>query len=863
MALLVGGVATAAIETRDGTNCNLGKGDDMHDDQGLVWWSWADIVQRANRLGIPNFQRGAVWGMTNRTALLESMYEQSPCGSFVLWQPDDDGESRRHGVPVRLFGQDVTPMWLVDGQQRTRAMLDTYQQLLAVPTISGWSLVRTDEIDSLRAVEDEVLSAVLPVAAQDERQSENDTGSKFWGVVLPAMRQFDEDGASYFAGKSESSGVRRGSVFRRHGPSTRVLLGSKGKAKTAPPQVVGLIPLATLVAPASIFHNGNLRRHVKKALETFGGDSPDFEQLNQSVPWGPQFITGHAYERIEDGAPVPMTWEDVHPRMGEADVAFMVDRLSGLFAQEWRPVFRQFREMLTEGRFAVGWLPRSDVSAAIDAYVRINRAGIRVRQEEQALALLSRAHPHLLDELAEFIRLRDGELSAEDGRSLLVHESDRQMGFAVWMRAVTRYSALALLGTTASGWLGTSAIDKDTFGYRLGRVSERETEAGKRTWARDYLSPDELVADCSVHATQALTLVDSLLSDELSFDHRMARPSTWALTPIVDLLYRVPQLALASLECDSDFRAAVARLLHWTLLAPYLDQADLRRLISDIHGIENPYAEQPVAPWAQDDKEWPRQLRDAMGRYQDTLLDLWRRRDSISAERRGGNPVPTGGLTRSQAIVELAVRAFEAEVREARSLQHPAIGWLYAIERRGGAREFLWQAQHEAHEEHDKLGIPASHGESRTEEALRRLDVAGLYPEKQHIVPFDYARRIVGKGGTRATASPANAIGNLTWLSQRQNGLDGLSNRWTVMDAERDAENLAARGMLWQSSRDDAPTALNLYEKIRDAVLDGRGADAERPFDAFCETRTDWMVQQMREWLEQPLADSANWWLEG
>jgi hypothetical protein len=111
---------------------------------------------------------------------------------------------------------------------------------------------------------------------------------------------------------------------------------------------------------------------------------------------------------------------------------------------------------------------------------------------------------------------------------------------------------------------------------------------------------------------------------------------------------------------------------------------------------------------------------------------------------------------------------------------------------------------------------------------------------------------------------PANAIGNLTWLSQRQNGLDGFSNRWTVMDAALDRGNLTARGMLSQSSSDEnSPTALILYEGIRDAVLDGRVADAEQLFEEFRETRGLWMVQQMRAWLEQPLTDTARWWLGG
>jgi hypothetical protein len=92
------------------------------------WWSWADIVRHANKLGIPNFQRGAVWDTGNRVALLESIYEQSPCGSFVLWAPDADGrDPRRHGVPLCRSTSEMDLIWLVDGQQRTRAMLDTYQ----------------------------------------------------------------------------------------------------------------------------------------------------------------------------------------------------------------------------------------------------------------------------------------------------------------------------------------------------------------------------------------------------------------------------------------------------------------------------------------------------------------------------------------------------------------------------------------------------------------------------------------------------------------------------------------------------------------------------------------------------------------
>lgn len=52
--------------------------------------------------------------------------------------------------------QGVSPMWLVDGQQRTRAMLGIFQQMLTVPTVDGWSLVRKADLDSLIGIRDAV-----------------------------------------------------------------------------------------------------------------------------------------------------------------------------------------------------------------------------------------------------------------------------------------------------------------------------------------------------------------------------------------------------------------------------------------------------------------------------------------------------------------------------------------------------------------------------------------------------------------------------------------------------------------------------------------------------------------------------------
>lgn len=835
------------------------------------WWSWVDIVRHADRLGIPNFQRGAVWDTGNRVALLESIYEQSPCGSFVLWAPDgDQGDPRRHGVPLRRFADGAEPMWLVDGQQRTRAMLDTFQQLVELPErTDGWSLVRPQDLDALYALGAGLLGED---ADEDEGPDEDAEGELHpWVVVLPAMPIFDRGREPYFGRHSESRNVRRGSMFRRLRPRARVRLNADGKVRPVPPLPVGIVPLVALLAPDGVFHHAAHRAEAFMVLQQYIDSGDGIDALDALLPWGPQFVTGHSYEASGAASELakPMRWSHLHARREETGIQRLVACLHGLFSAEWSSVFERFRGMLTGNRFAVGWLPPSDVSAAIDAYVRINRAGIRVRAEERALALLSRARPDLLDDLAVFTRRRDGDGPVEDQRALLAHESDRQMGFAVWMTAVTRYTTLALLGDYARRWLGVSAIDKDTFGYRLDRVGPNETEAGWRTWARrDYQDPEALIRDCTARATPALVLIDSLLCDELGFDHRMARPSTRALYPLIDLFYRVPARDTERLARDEGFRAAAARLLHWTLLAPYIDQPDLEQLIVEVHGIDEEVARKVSAPlpsWEGGAEDIEGHLRAALKRYQSSLLTIWHRKHVTLSSRRGQSPVDIAGLSEPAALTRLGLHALSSEVNYARSLQHPAVGWLYAIERRGGAREFSWAAQFDGFQRTGgKVGVP--NRELPAEAELRQGDSDDLYPEKQHIVPFTIARQIVDKGGTRATASPSNAIGNLTWLSRRQNGLDALSDRWTVMDRAVDAENLAARGLLAPASTcQESRDALSLYEEVRDMVLadtwrDDKGK-AQDLFAAFCEARTAWMVGQMRAWLEAPLSMDARRWL--
>lgn len=68
-------------------------------------------------LGIPHFQRGLVWNDDNTSLLLESLYFDTPCGTIILWKPEEPGE---HGIP--LLGSDKPQYWVIDGQQRIRSL---------------------------------------------------------------------------------------------------------------------------------------------------------------------------------------------------------------------------------------------------------------------------------------------------------------------------------------------------------------------------------------------------------------------------------------------------------------------------------------------------------------------------------------------------------------------------------------------------------------------------------------------------------------------------------------------------------------------------------------------------------------------
>jgi hypothetical protein len=81
------------------------------------------VVMAGDAIGIPNFQRGLVWGSEQKAALLESLFRGTPCGSLIIWKPlsaASEGVARNQA----LNDGDCPEYLVLDGQQRIATLIE-------------------------------------------------------------------------------------------------------------------------------------------------------------------------------------------------------------------------------------------------------------------------------------------------------------------------------------------------------------------------------------------------------------------------------------------------------------------------------------------------------------------------------------------------------------------------------------------------------------------------------------------------------------------------------------------------------------------------------------------------------------------
>ncbi len=81
-----------------------------------------ELVGALPSLGLPHFQRGRVWDNRAVSMLMESLIDDTPCGSIILWHPRG-GVAKQGRVPGDWGKPKQRPHFLVvDGQQRLTAL---------------------------------------------------------------------------------------------------------------------------------------------------------------------------------------------------------------------------------------------------------------------------------------------------------------------------------------------------------------------------------------------------------------------------------------------------------------------------------------------------------------------------------------------------------------------------------------------------------------------------------------------------------------------------------------------------------------------------------------------------------------------
>lgn len=777
--------------------------------RGNRWTSWSDLIDLAPEVGIPHFQRGHVWEHGHVAALLESMFEGSPCGSMVLWRPPASSSGPAADIGEALVREKSAEVsqWLIDGQQRMRSLLGVLWDAandppsLMAPTTRSALHGRKSCWQVAPVFHDVASDPEGAVTPDGEGGWVDDGASRTWFVSLPRLASIAGDSSGPWTSDDVALAARF-SPFRYLSRRRPMGLTEAGK-RPAPRGPRGLVPMSFVLA----------RSDEESRLDLEGiGSETNPEALGRELPWVPHCLTGFGdtpWSRVLDDEILRQGWTLLRAQLAGSRGTVL-------------------RRLVTGKWFAVGWLPEDcSFDDAVAAYVRINRAGVRVRPEERAFAELIRHLPQAPVALRRYSEAHQEGMwkgTGTDGdshdRRWLAHATERSFGFALWMRAAIRDLTIALVpeSATKAGWLSPDSIERWTIQDRLRKPKEG-------IWERILVVPER--ASC------ILLVLDHLLSDFLRLDNPMALPDARSLLPMMDLLARQETLLRPDPERERARDVVLGNLLLWSMVHPYLKQDEMEDLLAA--------AARPGGAHV---------AIEAMVR---ALLDVY------LADESGDPTAPLPSVI--GRLVPLVAASFDRQRQQARTLKDRTVGFLYGIERRmreasgeAVAREFDWSQIPYAGELRKELPLQARWPDPP--EGVRAPDLA---LERQHIVPFALARQLVPKPpANHAAASDVNSVANLTWLTQRQNSFDGgLGANMVDLRLEPTAR-LDARGL-------SGPARLaydEIFTRWSAQRQEGwKSSEADKAaFRAFREARGRWIADQMNRWLEEALHHDA-WWM--
>lgn len=86
--------------------------------------SIGELIGKVTRgeLRLPEIQRGYVWKPPQVARLLDSLYREYPSGSLLLWEAEEDPETRAMRTAAGVAPPAQSPLYLLDGQQRLTSL---------------------------------------------------------------------------------------------------------------------------------------------------------------------------------------------------------------------------------------------------------------------------------------------------------------------------------------------------------------------------------------------------------------------------------------------------------------------------------------------------------------------------------------------------------------------------------------------------------------------------------------------------------------------------------------------------------------------------------------------------------------------
>jgi hypothetical protein len=202
----------------------------------------------------------------------------------------------------------------------------------------------------------------------------------------------------------------------------------------------------------------------------------------------------------------------------------------------------------------------------------------------------------------------------------------------------------------------------------------------------------------------------------------------------------------------------------------------------------------------------------------------------------------------SKIIRDISIPDLPKVLYNSNSLQDRYVLLLYWLERKHGAHDFSYKNL--------KFGFPTALEKltDKREEVPVKID---FKPEKQHIVPYSILGHIYNlKGRARISSHSVNNIGNITYISQALNSLEGLGNKPIEWHHDSD-ENLKSHFLLGsREDRNSAPTR-SLYNEII-SNDSGPYSDKKKKYEDFYTRRIRLIAQGFVDWLNELGKDLPN-----